>query len=228
VNFPILTTIFFLGSLHTFTLMKNNLINNSYFFNDVFKINRNKLKYDLIWSILLVIYGGYFLYALLFGSAGANALLLNAAIFHVSTVVYIVLTFSSMNFIKGYKAPLRFPLKVFLPKLDAENDFTNSKLSIKFVALKPFSKAIEVGGEANGILTNRVVLEGDINWYFLYDDNQQRAFLIKPKDLDAGFYKDEIAKINAVELKDPNNLPRLEYTKKDLLIARHGVAKLIS
>jgi len=228
VNFPILTTIFFLGSLHIFTMMKNNLINSSDFFNDVFKINRNKLKYNLIWSILFVIYVGYFLFALLFGSASANALLLNAAIFHVSTVLYIVITFSSMNFIKGYKAPLRFPLKVFLPKLDAGNDFTNTKLSIKFIALKPFAKAIEIGDEAKGILTSRVVLEGDINWYFLFDEEQERAFLIKPKDLDAGFSKNEIAKITAVELVDTRNLSRLEYKKKDLLIAKHGVAKLIS
>jgi len=223
---PIATTVFFLGSLHIFSLMKNNLINLSDFYDEAIRINRNKLKYDLVWYFILVIYVGYLFFALLHGSAAANALLLQSAIVHVAVVIYIAFTFSSLNLMRGYRFPLRFPLRFFLPKMDGYPDYTGLNLAIQRISSRsPLGKVQQVGEKLTGTLLKRVVLEEDLNWYLFLDENEG-GFLIKPKDFTTPFDEKEPKQVLVVPLKAPVNPATLMYKRSNLNKGRVGLAVL--
>jgi hypothetical protein len=188
-------------------------------------MNRSKLKYDLTWYILVVIYGGYVLYAILFGSARANSLLVSTAIYHVAVIVYLVLTFSSYNILRGYRIPLRFPLKVFLPKVDGAINYLGTKISLQQLEIKPFKKLAPQGELMKGSLLKRVVLDDDMNWY-VFADESGNFLLLRPKELGKGFAKSQPSRVMLIPLKQPFDANKLIYSKSDLLKFKMGLATL--
>ena len=223
---PVVTTAFFLGSLHIFSLMKNNLINLSIFYDETIRINRNKLKYDLVWYLLLVIYVGYVFFAVLHGPQAANKLLLQSAIVHVAVVIYIAFTFSSYNLLRGYRFPLRFPFKFFWPKMDGYPDYTGLSLTIQRFGVSPLKHPVPVGEKLNGKLLKRVVLEEDMNWY-LFLDEEEGGFLLRPKAFSSTFSETEPKHVLVSPLKEKVNVAKLVYNKKDVAKGRAGLARII-
>ncbi len=226
IRFPLVTTIFFLGSLHIFTIMGNNLINISNYYTDLLRINRSRLKYDLTFSLLVVVYLGYIFYGLINGSARANNLLLVNAAMHISVVVYIALTFSSINILKGFKAPIKFPLKVFLPKVDGAPNFLGTRLNVEIYAKTSPTELKKQKYILHGSLLKRVVLENDFNWYYFLDEITQKEYLIKPRDFNKSFNLLEPKAVFVVGLFEQSNASKFIFTQKEIRGRTLGYALL--
>lgn len=201
LRLPWVTTIFFLGSLHLFTVMKNNLINQSNYYQDHLLLNRNALKYNLLWYLLLVIYLGYAFYAMLHGAAAANGLLLQSALVYVSVVVYISLTFSNLTFIKGYRKKLKFPLRFFWPKVDAYPDFSGLRMRFEAVQRSIFNKKQFEKISFSGTLS-RVVLADDANWYLVADE-AGKSYLVRLHASQNTLHATNATKVTMVSLNVP-------------------------
>ena len=138
---------------------------------------------------MFTIYAGYIAFAILNGAESANSFLAYSAISFLFLVVYISLSFSSFNFIKGYLAPIQFPVKFFLPKVDAYPNY--SRTAIKLNILRRGQSRLEY----DGMLIKRVVISKDYNWY-LFEENDTRAqFLLKPLEYSEDFSKTTYKKV---------------------------------
>ena len=209
--FPIVTTFFFLGSLHIWVTMKNNLMNLSNFYDSQVRLNKNKLQYDLVFLILMAIILGYVFYALMNGSSRANRLLLDSFIYYLYIIVYITTTFSSFNIVRGYKAPIEFPRFFFRPKLEAFPNYQGTRLSL----LKP--RRLGGGISMKGLLMERKVVEQDYNWYLFRNEEDQKIYLIRPFSFERDFTPDVPKKVKLCKLKDKVSHEKAVFDASDIL-----------
>jgi RsiW-degrading membrane proteinase PrsW (M82 family) len=206
---PIVTTIFYVGSLHIWVTLKNNLINNTNFYRPDIKLDRENIKYKLITSIVFTIYAGYILFAILNGAKAANAFLAYSAISFLFLVVYISLSFSSFNIIRGFIAPIRFPVKFFLPKVDAYPNYSGIEISLTLLR----------GGrprlEYKGHLIKRMVINKDYNWYLFEETDTNSQLLLKPLEYSTDFNKEAYKKMKVCFYKEsiPHSFLHLENEK---------------
>ena len=180
---PIITTIFYVGSLHIWVTLKNNLINNTNFYRPDIKLNSRNIKYKLITSIVFTIYAGYIAFAMLNGASAANTFLAYSAVSFLFLVVYISLSFSSFTIIKGYLAPIRFPVKFFLPKVDAYPNYSGTEINLTL--LRRSKPKVEYKGR----LVKRLVINKDYNWYLFEENDTNFQILLKPLEYTANFNK---------------------------------------
>lgn len=217
---PIITTIFYVGSLHIWVTLKNNLINNTNFYRPDIKLDRENIKYKLITSILFTIYAGYIAFAALNGAESANSFLAYSAISFLFLVVYISLSFSSFNFIKGYLAPIQFPVKFFLPKVDAYPNY--SKTAIKLHILRRSKPRLEY----HGTLIKRVVINKDYNWYLFEEAGTQAQFLLKPLEYSEDFSKTDYKKMMVCFYEDSISHTILHLENEKVSHPQKGIAYL--
>lgn len=187
--FPLITTLFYVGSLHVWVILKNNLINNTNFYRPDIILNKTRIKYRLITYLVIAIYLGYIFFALLNGAQKANSFLAQTAVSFLFLVVYISISFGSFNIVKGYTAPIRFPSKFFLPKIDGYPNYKGLDLRLK-VRLNKLQTH-----DYAGKLTQRLVIEKDYNWYLFESFDLKFQLLIKPEEYRTAFSTESSKKV---------------------------------
>jgi RsiW-degrading membrane proteinase PrsW (M82 family) len=217
---PIITTIFYVGSLHIWVTLKNNLINNTNFYRPDIKLDRENIKYKLITSIVFTIYAGYIAFAILNGASAANTFLAYSAISFLFLVVYISLSFSSFNIIRGYIAPIRFPVKFFLPKVDAYPNYSGTEISLKI--LRRGKPRLEYEGR----MIKRMVINKDYNWYLFEEDDTNFQILLKPVEYTSGFSKTTYKKMMICFYKESISHLILHLESEKVSRPKKGVAYL--
>jgi RsiW-degrading membrane proteinase PrsW (M82 family) len=217
---PLITTIFYVGSLHIWVTLKNNLINNTNFYRPDIKLDQKNIKYKLITSIVFTIYAGYLAFATLNGSDAANAFLAQSAISFLFLVVYISISFSSFTLVRGYIAPIRFPIKFFLPKADAYPNYTGKYINLAI--LRKGKPRLEYEGR----LIRRMVIDKDYNWYLFEEDKTNSQFLLKPLEYTADFSKAEYKRVMVCFYKESISHSLLHLEKEKVLRTQKGMAHL--
>ena len=165
--------------------------------------------------ILMVIYLGYIMDGLIHGSASANSMLLNSFIYYLFVVVYITATFSSFTIIKGYKAPLHLPNKLFKPKVEAFPDYIDTSLVLHSIRKKGLRN-----NPINGMLIERKVVNQDYNWYLFKDEENFKYYLLKPLSFKRGFSINDGIKIKLCQLDSETNLKEPIFDKKNIISCR--------
>ena len=171
---PALTTFFLIGSLHVWVILKNNLINHSNFYTPEIKLNQLKIKYKLLTFLVLAIYIGYIAFAMLHGANYANEFIIYVSLSFTFLVVYLSVSFSSFTIIPGYTAPIKFPKKFFLPKIESFPNHTGKRIEIKTMGKNKITNSYQ------GRFVKRMVLNSDYNWYWFEEDKTGLQLLVKP------------------------------------------------
>ena len=165
----ILTMLFFLASLHTWVVMKNNLINISGFYKPELKLRSHLFMYRLISFMLIVFAVALTGFNMVYGYEATRQFLWQMFLNYAYIFAYITVSFSSFQVVKGYIRPLRFPGKLLLPKVIRFPDFSGRE-----VVLLPKGGKVPVKGSIiealagrRTVLVRRAVIDGVANAYYI-------------------------------------------------------------
>lgn len=222
-SYPLITIGFFLMSIHIFTYMKNNLINISEFYDEGKRVDANRNKYRLFNLLLFIMFGGFVFVYMINGTEVAIGFIKNSLQFNMYVLVYLAVSFGSINVINGYVAPFRISKRFFLPLVNRHPNY----LGIRFI-LRDTPRGRRGDESAvltdylpvSGTFTKRVVVDGDFTWYFFVPDDLNEAFvqlgaqmIIRPvrftRNLRDG--SDHLVHIGFV--KNQEDLDQVEFTK---------------
>lgn len=171
-QWPWMTIIFFLISIHLFTVMKNNLINISEHYDARKRLQANRNKFRLFNLLLFIMFGGYVAVFFVNGSGAAEAFLKDSLTFNSYVLVYLAVSFGSISVVKGYIAPFKFSRNFLLPLINRHPNYLGLKLEI--FEYKKESSQIPLSGR----LTRRLVVNDDFNWYYFAIDSGSATDLI--------------------------------------------------
>lgn len=207
--YAIVTSFFLIATLQLWVLMKNNLLNISLFFDVNIKLNGSRFKYLVINMMFTTLAVTYVFKFLLEGLESADALLLRSLAGYSYVLLFISLSFSSMEIVPDYLKRFRFSLNVMrllIPQLESTPNISGSRVVMKASESPEASRVLqwrEGEGLMVGTLTRRIVMRGFTNWYLFTPDSE---------DYEAGFQAYAIRalepKASLIGLKDTEVLVR--------------------
>lgn len=158
-----ITTVVVVLMIHVWFVMKNNSLNLSTFYRPHIKVDNESVKYFLLLSILVVFMGSYMLNSFTQGPRYGWYVLGVSFSSYIFFMLYISVSFSRYNIIKGHLASFVPTLNLLIPRFNSPSvntgdlvDFYNVKVNgvlkkpNKFTNLLPLS----------GVVKNEIVIEG--------------------------------------------------------------------
>ncbi len=112
-----LTTLFFLATVHIWFVMKNNTLNNSNYYKKSIRIDNDRIKVYLIFSLLGLFMCSYLYVALVWDAFEANIFFIKSAFAYGYILLYLIATLSRFNLIEGILKPIRLSISFLFPKL---------------------------------------------------------------------------------------------------------------
>lgn len=111
-----LTTLFFLATVHIWFVMKNNTLNSSNYYKKAIRIDNDRIKVFLIFSLLGLFMCSYVYVALVWDEEKANTFFIKSAFAYGYILLYLIATLSRFNLIQGLLKPIRLSLSFLFPK----------------------------------------------------------------------------------------------------------------
>lgn len=189
----ILTMLFFLGSIHLWVAMKNNLINLSPHYQVEMRPQPTMFRYRIINALLAIFGFTYVVKFLTEGIGPADALLEAQGGNMGAMLLYLAISFSSFRFVPGYIAPLQpkgVPWRFLFPVLHWGDDLTGRRLLLRIPEKRSDARhymALHTMLPLEGLFTQRVFMEDDQDWYLFrpdkpipFDGAEGNALLIRP------------------------------------------------
>jgi RsiW-degrading membrane proteinase PrsW (M82 family) len=167
----VLTTIFFLGTIQLWVIMKNNLINLSPFAEPHRKLRSTMFRYRIINAMLAIFMLAFVAIFLMAGSERAWGMLAGQALTMIVMLLILAFSFGNYHVVPGYVARLhvsRNPARWFMPIATLGAEFSGMRVRIdipehgwKKLDMPELRRALPV----MGLLERRVVYAGDADWY---------------------------------------------------------------
>jgi hypothetical protein len=172
----VLTMIFFLANIHLWVAMKTNLINLSPHYQEQMRPQPVMFRYRMINALSAIFLFTYALKFLMQGADGANDLLRSQGGTMGATLLFLAISFSSFRFVPGYVSPLH-PTggiwRMLLPRVDWGEDLTGRRLLLRIPEKRSETShymTLHRMLPLEGRFTQRVILEGDKDWYLFRPD----------------------------------------------------------
>jgi len=167
-----ITIIYFLVSIHIWHVYSNNTLNISPFYNDKIKINNDKVRYYIIYSLVFILMISWVFNGFARGKNYANNFLVDSILYYGYFILYLAFSFSRFEIIRGYIKPFNIPFRLLLPKSSTTTDHTNTKLTISqsTIFFKEEFKHIQDKFPCMAILTKRIVLDNNLECYLALID----------------------------------------------------------
>jgi RsiW-degrading membrane proteinase PrsW (M82 family) len=166
-KYPLVTIVFFLASIHVLVFMINNTLNISPYFHHERRLRQAKYKFYLTTYLVVLSAAGFVFILFTKSQDAALRFAADTAFWQSYTLVYLVVSLSSLNLVHGYLMPWSSPRNILLPLIRRYPNYLNLTVHLR-VAGEQRSKAANLfadGLPANGILSKRVVVNGNFNWY---------------------------------------------------------------
>jgi RsiW-degrading membrane proteinase PrsW (M82 family) len=202
-----LTTVFFLGTIQLWVIMKNNLVNLSPFAEPHRKLRSTMFRYRIVNAMLGIFMLAYLAVFLMAGPGYAGGLLRTQGLTILVTLLFIALSFGSYHVVPGYVARIRLarnPVRWFIPISRFGSDLSGSRIRIdipergwKNLHMPELRRSLPV----MGLLERRVVVNGDVDWYLFRPERKL--------DLGHGFEELFLMKLDA----DVDTIPSTHYVR---------------
>ncbi len=166
----VMTLAFFLLSIHLLTLMVNNLINISPYYKPETRLRTARYKFYLTTCLVLLCVGGFLFVLLTLGKEAATYFAENTILNQTYLLVYLVVSFTSLNVVHGYLKPFNaLSANILLPVVSHYPNYIGLHVWLRQVVLARNENQKKVNEElpAKFTLGKRVVVEKNMNWYFL-------------------------------------------------------------
>lgn len=167
----ILTTIFFLGTIQLWVIMKNNLINLSPFAEPHRKLRSTMFRYRIINAMVAIFMFAFVGVFLISGEQRAWAMVKDQGPMMLIMLLVLALSFGNYFVVPGYVSKLKVssnPFRWILPMATLGSDLSGLRVRIDIPArswkrlnMPELRRALPV----MGLLERRVVLSGDADWY---------------------------------------------------------------
>ena len=236
----VLTMIFFLANIHLWVAMKTNLINLSPHYQEHMRPQPVMFRYRMINALSAIFLFTYVLKFLISGLDGANDLLKAQGGTMGATLLFLAISFSSFRFVPGYVAPLHPKggiWRFLLPKVDWGEDLTGRRLLMRIPEKRSDTSnymALHRMLPLEGKLTQRVILEGDNDWYLFRPDRAipfegafGEALLIQPHRDNDTIPADRYVLVAALTFSGVPHLEDGEADKKQLVFTGFVHGKLL-
>lgn len=169
-KFFVITIAFFLLSIHLLTLMVNNLINISPYYKPERRLRAARYKFYLTTCLMLLCIGGFLFVLLMSGKGAAVYFAESTVVNQLYVLVYLVVSFTSLNVIHGYLKPFNaLSTNILLPVVNRYPNYIGLHIRLRQIVLarNPNQKLVNNALPAKFTLGKRVVVEKNINWYFI-------------------------------------------------------------
>lgn len=173
-----LTTIFFLGTIQLWVIMKNNLINLSPFAEPHRKLRSTMFRYRIVNAMLALFMLAFVAVFVMSGAPLAWNLFAGQGPTMLVMLLILAISFGSYRIIPGYVARLRVssnPFRWFLPISGAGEDLSGARIRIDIptrnwarIDLPELRRALPV----MGLLERRVVVGEDPDWYLFHPERK--------------------------------------------------------
>lgn len=225
----VLTLLFFLGNIHLWVIMKNNLINLSPHYQQRMRPQSVMFRYRMINALVAIFLFTYVLKFLLEGRPEADSLLRGQGSTMGAMLLFLSISFSSFRFVPGYVAPL-VPdgrlWRLLMPRVDWGEDLSGRHLLLRIPeqrSRQPHYMTLHRALPLRGELVQRMQLNSDSNWYlFLPDrpipftDRHNEALLIRPERANDGIPEDRYILVSVLLFKAAPDLLKGSLNERDL------------
>ncbi len=231
---PFFTFLFFMMSIHFFTRMKNNLINISQFFDPNVRLDSFSSKYQLFNLLIGILFLTYMAMGILRGSEYANEFLQNQLGFDLYILVFLAVSFGSINLVQGYLAPVVVSGRWLLPLINKHPNYLQSSFTLYRHKMGKKSQSHKVLAELlplQGSFTKRIVVKGDFNWYhFSVNENDNKALkgqlIIKPANISSNMGQDKFHVVWVGYLKPETDTSQVSFARSEVHLMGHFLLRL--
>lgn len=166
-NYPLITILFFLGSIHVLVFMINNTLNISPYFRSERRLRTAKYKFYLTSYLVTLSIAGFLFILFTRSRELALSFAADTAFWQSYTLVYLVVSLSSLNIVHGYIMPWSSARNILLPFIKRYPNYLDLrvKLSPAGVQRSRAANLFADGLPVPGVLSKRVVVNGNYNWY---------------------------------------------------------------
>lgn len=160
----VLFFLYFLILIHVWSVMLNNCMNNSSYF-DYAKLPQLKnFQYYATIALLLIITTQYFLTIFYVGKTYAFGMFLGAFYPGLYMLVFLSNTLGRFDFFKNYWEPLMPHLReILIPRTANTNEYVGKHITI----LAPENSPLYELGNIRGTIVERKIYDSDPNWYMV-------------------------------------------------------------
>jgi RsiW-degrading membrane proteinase PrsW (M82 family) len=236
----VLTLIFFLGSIHLWRAMKNNLVNLSPHYQEHMRPQPVMFRYRIINALLAIFLFTYVVKFLLAGRAEANTLILAQGGGTAAILLFLAISFSSFRTIPGYIGPLRPQgalWRFLLPAMDWSVDLTGRRLLMRIPEKRsdaPHYAALHRMLPLEGRLSQRLLLDGDPDWYLFRPDRpipfqgaSGDVLLVKPHRAHDSIPEDRYALVLTMAFTGAPAFATASVAKDQLVFTGHVHGRLL-
>lgn len=173
----LLTFFFFLGTMHLWAQMKNNLVNISPK-HALGAIVRNRaLRYGILTSFVILFAFTVVLVLLLRGRVAGESFLLDGGWQMAGTLLLLTMTFSAMEVVRGRLRPLRVPTdfrRWFLPRYESGAELAGQRVELKLGQHhdpQALERYLEGHLPVAGRIIERAALGEETDWFVFVPDH---------------------------------------------------------
>ncbi len=236
-NLPLITIFFFLASIHFLTMMINNTLNISPYFKPERRLRAAKYKFYLTAYLLLLCAAG-FLYILFTKSPElAMRFAADTAFWQSYTLVYLVVSLTSLNIVHGHLMQWGNPRSLLLPLINRYPNYLELTVKLDAAGYNTTSKAIELLKSElpiEGVLSKRVVVEGNFNWYYFTSTHFPERWkplgyqlIVCPARFRHHLLNGKIQTFRLAFVKNEKALGTVEFLPKDLRPLGNGKVSVV-
>lgn len=237
----ILTLLFFLGNIHLWVVMKNNLINLSPHYQQRMRPQNVMFRYRMINALVAIFLFTYVLKFLLEGRSEADDLLRAQGSTMGAMLLFLSVSFSSFRFVPGYVAPLVPDARIWrllMPRVDWGEDLSGRQLLLRIPenrSRSPHYMALHNTLPLHGELVQRMLLNGDSNWYLFrperpvpFVERHGETLLIRPERANDGILEDRYILVSVLLFKNRPALLSGPLREQDLEVVGIVHGRLIA
>lgn len=172
----LLTFFFFLGTMHLWAQMKNNLVNISPKHALAAIVRNRSIRYSILTSFVILFAITAVLVLMLRGQVAGESFLLDGGWQMAGTLLLLTMTFSAMEVIRGRLVPLRVPTdfrRWFLPRYESGPELAGQGVEMKLGQHREadsVERFIEGHLPVTGRLVERAVLDDETDWFLFVPD----------------------------------------------------------
>lgn len=176
-NLSWITTVFFIISIHLWSVMKNNAINQSNFYSPKVHLVNAVLKRRLLFSLLALVLISSFVVLIRHGQRPTQQFLRVSAVNYGFIALYLIFSIDKFKVVKAYLAPFNLPLLALIPKTRRKYNLTGMRFEVS---------SLTVGGRKHQLLSKLLPVNGEvIRSVVLEKEKGHWAVLVLDKELSA-------------------------------------------
>lgn len=172
-QFAVLSTLFFIATVHLWTVLKNNAMNLSPYFRTDIELRNDWLKSYLALGLLSIAMLSFFALSLQFGFEAASKYMWNQLFAYGYIILYLIFGLSNYDLIRSYLAPLQIPYRFLIPNFKNRASLIGKRLSLSGLASMSLKdeELKDLVGKVSGTIREKMMFRGDPTWYLMELDS---------------------------------------------------------